>query len=95
MPLVWAHSEYLKLVRSLDDGMVFDTPPQPVQRYIREKTASPLIIWRFNHQIRTLPQGKILRIETLVPTQLRWSGDEWRTVKEVTSRDTGLVPCNF
>jgi glucoamylase len=95
MPLVWAHSEYLKLVRSLDDGMVFDMPPQPVQRYIREKTVSPLIIWRFNHQIRTLPQGKILRIETLVPTQLRWSGDEWRTVKEVTSRDTGLVPCNF
>jgi glucoamylase len=90
MPLVWAHSEYLKLVRSLDDGMVFDMPPQPVQRYIREKTVSPLIIWRFNHQIRTLPQGKILRIETLVPTQLRWSGDEWRTATDETSRDTGL-----
>ena len=90
MPLVWAHSEYLKLVRSLEDGFVFDTPPQPVQRYIKDKTVSPLVIWRFNHQIKTLPQGKMLRIETLAPTQLRWSGDQWRTVGEATSRDTGL-----
>jgi glucoamylase len=90
MPLVWAHSEYLKLVRSLDDGVVFDTPPQTVQRYIKDKTVSPLVIWRFNHQIKSLPQGKMLRIETLAPTQLRWSGDQWRTVGEATSRDTGL-----
>ena len=90
MPLVWAHSEYLKLVRSLDDGVVFDTPPQTVQRYIKDKTVSPLVIWRFNHQIKTLPQGKMLRIETLAPAQLRWSGDQWRTVGEATSRDTGL-----
>jgi len=90
MPLVWAHSEYLKLVRSLDDGAVFDTPPQPVQRYIKDKTASPLVIWRFNHQIRTLPERKTLRIETLVPAQLRWSGDQWRTFSEETSHDTGL-----
>ena len=26
-PLVWAHAEYLKLRRSLQDGRVFDTPP--------------------------------------------------------------------
>jgi glucoamylase len=90
MPLVWAHSEYLKLVRSLADGAVFDTPPQTVQRYIVEKTVSPLVIWRLNHQVRTLPHGKTLRIETLVPAQLRWSADNWQTVTEETSRDTGL-----
>ncbi len=27
MPLVWAHAEYIKLLRSLRDGSVFDTPP--------------------------------------------------------------------
>lgn len=88
MPLVWAHSEYLKLARSLDDGVVFDTPPQPVQRYIRGKTISPLIIWRFNHQIKELPPTKTLRIETLATAQLRWSIDEWQTLREETSRDT-------
>jgi glucoamylase len=88
MPLVWAHSEYLKLVRSLDDGAVFDTPPQPVQRYIREKVVSPLIIWRFNHQVKEMPLTKTLRIEVLAPAQLRWSIDEWQTSREETSRDT-------
>ncbi|MFN8439698.1 MAG: glucan 1,4-alpha-glucosidase [Caldilineaceae bacterium] len=33
MPLAWAHSEYIKLCRSLQDGAVFDLPPQPVARY--------------------------------------------------------------
>ena len=33
MPLVWAHSEYLKLNRSLSDGSIFDLPPQTVKRY--------------------------------------------------------------
>jgi glucoamylase len=88
MPLVWAHSEYLKLARSLDDGEVFDTPPQTVQRYIREKTTSPLIVWRFNHQARRIPHGKTLRIETLAAAQLRWSIDGWKTFAEETSRDT-------
>ncbi|MCB1229340.1 MAG: glucan 1,4-alpha-glucosidase [Verrucomicrobiae bacterium] len=34
MPLVWAHSEYLKLIRSLKDGAVFDRPGICVRRYL-------------------------------------------------------------
>ena len=90
MPLVWAHSEYLKLIRSLDDGVVFDTPPQTVERYIKKKTISPLIIWRFNHQVKTLPAGKTLRIETLVPAQLRYSTDDWESFAEYISVGTGF-----
>jgi len=41
MPLVWAHAEYIKLRRSLKENRVFDMPPQPVQRYQVERTASP------------------------------------------------------
>jgi glucoamylase len=40
MPLVWAHAEYVKLLRSLKDGRVFDMLPQTVQRYQVEKVAS-------------------------------------------------------
>ena len=90
MPLVWAHSEYLKLVRSLADGEVFDLPPQPVERYLKKKTGSPLIIWRFNHQVRHLPQGKTLRVETLAPAKVHWSDDGWQTTKDIDSRATGL-----
>ncbi len=34
MPLVWAHAEYVKLVRSLADGAVFDRPGICVRRYL-------------------------------------------------------------
>ena len=33
-PLAWAHAEYLKLLRSLAEGSVFDRPPQTVERYL-------------------------------------------------------------
>ncbi len=90
MPLVWAHAEYLKLCRSLHDGRVFDMPPQTVQRYLIEKTVSPRIVWRFNHKIRTMPTGKILRIETLAPAVIHWCADDWKTVQDVKTHDAGL-----
>lgn len=90
MPLVWAHSEYVKLRRSLHDGRVFDTPPQTVQRYQVEKTASPYFIWRFNNKCRTMPAGKTLRVEVLAPASVRWSSDDWRTAHDTYTRSTGL-----
>ena len=42
MPLVWAHAEYVKLLRSLADGAVFDMPPHTVRRYVRGKQQRPL-----------------------------------------------------
>jgi glucoamylase len=90
MPLVWAHAEYLKLIRSLHDGRVFDLPPQTVKRYLVGKTESPCLVWRFNHKIRSLPSGKILRIETMAPAVIHWSDDDWNTVRNTATRDVGL-----
>jgi glucoamylase len=90
MPLVWAHAEHVKLLRSLRDGAVFDTPPQTVQRYLVEKTASPLVVWRFNHKLRGRPRGRVLRVETLGPATVRWSADGWRTVTDAEACDTGF-----
>jgi glucoamylase len=90
MPLVWAHAEHLKLLRSLHDKQVFDMPPQTVKRYLEEKTVSPRMTWRFNHKIRSMPAGKILRIETLVPAIVHWSGDDWKTTEDVKTHDAGL-----
>jgi glucoamylase len=39
MPLLWAHAEYIKLLRSLRDGRVFDTPPRVVERYAKRLRA--------------------------------------------------------
>jgi len=90
MPLVWAHAEYIKLLRSLRDGRVFDMPPQPVQRYQVEKITSPFSIWRFNHKCRRIPAGKRLRIELLAPALIHWSVDDWQTAQDVTTVDSTL-----
>ncbi|WP_214474571.1 glucan 1,4-alpha-glucosidase [Mesorhizobium sp. dw_380] len=82
MPLVWAHSEHIKLLRSLRDGAVFDMPPQGVKRYIEDKTASPFRTWRPNNKIRTLPEGKTLRIELLTAATVHWSTDDWATAHD-------------
>lgn len=90
MPLVWAHAEYLRLRRSLRDGSVFDLPPQTVQRYLREKTVSSRVVWRFNHKIRSMQAGKSLRIETLAPGVIHWTGNEWDSTESVKTLDVGL-----
>lgn len=73
MPLVWSHAEYVKLLRSLRDGQVFDMPPQGVQRYLVDEIESPHHTWRFNHKCRVLPRGKVLRLEAQEPAIVHWS----------------------
>jgi glucoamylase len=90
MPLVWAHAEYVKLLRSLADGKTSDTPPQPVQRYQVEHQGSPHHIWRFNQKCRHLPAGQLLRVELRHPALVHWSDDGWATVHDTPTRDTGL-----
>jgi len=90
MPLAWAHAEFVKLCRSLDEGRVFDMPPQPVQRYQVPRAESPYGIWRFNHKCATIAEGRVLRVEALAPAVVHWSADGWRTVVDTPTRDTGL-----
>ena len=33
MPLMWAHAEYIKLLRSVKDGQVFDFVPEVAERF--------------------------------------------------------------
>jgi glucoamylase len=89
-PLVWAHAEHLKLRRSLQDGRVYDMPPQVHRRYVIDRRQSPYAFWRFNHKRRTIGSGRQLRIETLAPLLVHWSADGWQTTHDSTSRDTKL-----
>ena len=88
-PLVWAHSEYIKLRRSLLDGKIFDQPPQTVDRYLQEKTVGQYFNWRFNNKSRTMPLGKKLRILLLEPATVYWSFDNWQTKEERDSEESG------
>ena len=90
MPLVWAHAEYLKLVRSLKDGRVYDMPPQTRERYVVRNTGSVLRGWRFNQKLRLLPAGCTLRIELLASARIRWTLDDWRTSHDGATKPSGL-----
>jgi glucoamylase len=92
-PLVWAHSEYIKLVRSLKDKRVFDQPPQTVKRYRVEQRTSVYWEWRFNNKCRTVPKGKILRIAVMARAIVHWSQDGWQTAQDVSTQDIGLGIC--
>ena len=78
-PLVWAHSEYIKLRRSLLEGRIFDQPPQTVERYLEQKKSSEYFNWRFNNKPRTMPCGKKLRLLLMEQAIVHWSLDNWHT----------------
>jgi len=88
-PLVWAHSEYIKLRRSLADGRIFDQPPQTVDRYMVKKASATYYNWRFNNKPRSMPCGKRLRILTMEPARIHWSFDDWQTTQDSDTHESG------
>ena len=90
MPLVWAHAEHIKLLRSLADNAVFDRPPQPVRRYLRERRMARCRPWRPDWRTPNVPAGRVLRLDLPVPALVHWSSDGWQTRADTRTRDTGL-----
>lgn len=90
MPLVWAHAEFVKLVRSLSESGVFDRPEVTWRRYVVERVQARHACWRFNHKLRRVATGRILRVETRDAFRLHWTGDDWADRQICESRDTGV-----
>ena len=90
MPLAWAHSEYIRLLRSVRDGKVFDLPADVHERYVLKRTGTNLALWRFDCKSVSLPAGRTLRVETLAPAIVFYSVDGWKTSRETTTRRTGI-----
>ncbi len=90
MPLAWTHSEYLRLLRSIQDGRVFDRPNDAWERYVQRGIGSDLCLWRFDHQIDSCPARRRLRIEVMATAIVRFSIDGWKTFEELGTRDTAI-----
>lgn len=92
MPLVWAHAEYVKLLRSIHDGSVFDCPPQTKARYIDAANTPRVAVWRPGLRRSSIEVGRTLRIDTAERALVHWSVDEWKTTTDIASRelDDGL-----
>jgi len=91
VPLVWAHAEYVKLLRSAADGRVYDMLPIVEDRYRRGKGARlRWEVWKFNRQPTTLRVGESLRVIADQPFVLHASRDDWATVSDSESTETTL-----
>jgi glucoamylase len=91
MPLMWAHAEYIKLLRSVRDGKVSDLIAEVAKRYLRARSDRQLFeVWKFTRQVRSVKRGYVLRIQAPASFRLHWSGDEWQTVKDTSSSTTTL-----
>ncbi len=85
-PLMWAHAEYVKLLRSVSDGRVFDLVPEVAERYLpRGKARNSLEIWKHNRQVASVRGGRTLRILAGDSFLLRWTRDEWLTPVDTRS----------
>ena len=90
MPLMWAHAEYIKLLRSIRDGQVFDLIPAVADRYLTRRDCRPLEVWKFNRQPMAVIAGRTLRVQAPAPFKLRWTANEWQEVHDTESTATAL-----
>ena len=90
MPLMWAHAEYIKLLRSTQDGQIFDRIPAVADRYQGSRPRSSIEVWTFNRRVRSVRPGTIVRIQAAAPFRLRWTDNEWAGRTDSASRPTAL-----
>ncbi|HEY6293630.1 MAG TPA: glycoside hydrolase family 15 protein [Terriglobia bacterium] len=81
MPLMWAHAEYIKLLRSVSDGAVFDLIPVVSNRYVRRQgpLRTDLTIWKYTRQAKSIPTGSVLRVIAAGAFRVRWAFDAGHT----------------
>jgi glucoamylase len=91
MPLMWAHAEYIKLLRSTADGKVYDAIPEVAKRYLGRRGAQKrLEVWKQIRRVRFMQPGEILRVQGDAPFTLHWSGDNWKTAQDTQSAQNAL-----
>jgi glucoamylase len=91
MPLMWAHAEYIKLLRSASDGKVYDSIPEVRQRYLNNREKRKLVeVWKPDRHMRFMRKDSILRIYGTEPFRLHWSSDGWQSQHDTDSSANAL-----
>ncbi|HEV8050471.1 MAG TPA: glucan 1,4-alpha-glucosidase, partial [Thermoplasmata archaeon] len=91
MPLAWAHAEFLKLQRSVEDGAVFDRIPTVEHRYARpHPVRTGWEVWKPSRRPTTFAASDRVRVLAPEPFRLHWSRDGWTHVEDTEARATGI-----
>jgi len=92
-PLVWAHAEYVKLLRSVVDGKVFDIIPVVAERYAvapgTRTFESRIEIYQVSRPIAQVPAGFTLRIMDAKRFNVVYTFDNWQTQHTANCRGVG------
>jgi glucoamylase len=90
-PLMWAHAEYIKLLRSIADGQVFDLIPEVAERYLEPRKRGAIEVWKYlRRRVRKVKPPVRLRVQTGRPFMLHWTKDEWKTAHDTRTTDTAF-----
>ena len=94
-PLVWAHAEYLKLLRSVVDGRVFDRISVVEERYAvaaeKRTFTSTIEIFQLARPVTSILAGLTLRIVNAGHFQVRYTTNNWLTNATLDSQHVGLA----
>ncbi len=82
---------YIKLLRSVSDGRVFDLIPEVAERYLSGRNTRHLFeVWKHKRQVRRIRKDHTLRVQGDASFRLHWTNDEWHTVNDGPSSGAAL-----
>ncbi len=90
IPLMWAHAEYVRLLRSYVDNKIFDCIPSVAARYCNDNRRPAIEVWKINRQVRKVAAGVLLRVLASSPFVLHWTDDGWKTQHDTQSTATSF-----
>jgi glucoamylase len=90
MPLVWAHSEFIKLCYSRAQGHPVDRPVATWKRYGGKCPAIFHDIWGPRYRPRHIRQGGRFTIALRAHALVHWGINGWKEARDNDTADTGL-----
>ncbi|MBI5491579.1 MAG: glucan 1,4-alpha-glucosidase [Deltaproteobacteria bacterium] len=89
-PLMWAHAEYIKILRTKKDQSGCDIIPEVKKRYVDSRVTLQMAAWRKNRPIYIARTSDIIRVVSFERANLLWTADGWETKTEDQMKETGL-----
>jgi glucoamylase len=90
MPLLWTHSEFLKLVYARKERQPIEQLEAVKVRYLEDPPQAEIWHWRPHAPFTAVPRGRKARIELPLPFRLRFGFDGWRDVADLESARLGF-----
>ena len=94
-PLVWAHAEYIKLLRSSVDGRVFDRISVVEERYgvVAEKRTfrNTVEFFQVTRPLAEVPRGHKIQVLDRAMFRVVWTTDGWKTQATAEAQLLGVL----